>query len=124
MPPWRNSTLGKSKVETFIGFSVKSRKIVFGSGAIDVQKRDVYLIMVSGDAAKNTQALAIKFKNRYSCPLVKCIAEFERIVNRPGCKIAAFKDRRLASAILENLDDNYELYVGGDGQAWQKNTKI
>ena len=104
----------KSKVETYIGFCIKAGKISLGAGAVEVQKRDVKLIIVSADAAINTQKLAVKFKKRFNCPLVICKSRFGEIVNKEGCKIAAIKDGGLAKAILNNLDDNYELYVGGN----------
>lgn len=105
--------MGKSKAETFIGFCIKARKISFGSGAIDTLKNGVYALIVSGDAADNTKKLAVKYSKRFNCPLIFCKADFEKIVNRAGCKIVALRDRQLAKAVLENLDNDYELYAGG-----------
>ena len=63
--------MAKSKVETFIGFAIKAKKIALGAGAVEVQKRGtVFLLIVSGDASENTKKLAVKFKNRYNCPLI------------------------------------------------------
>lgn len=104
----------RSKVETFIGFSIKSRKICLGAGAIEVQKGGVYLMIISADAAINTQKLAIKLKNRFRCPLSVCKRGFDEIVNKPNCKIAALQDKNLAKAVMENLDDNFEYYAGGN----------
>ncbi len=101
--------MAESKVETFIGFSIKSGKISLGSGAISVLRGKVYLIIVDGKSAKNSRRLAIKYKNRFNCPLIICKDGFERAVNKAGCKIAAIRDENLAKAILESLDDNYEL---------------
>ena len=106
--------MGQSRIETFIGFSIKSGKISLGSGAIDTLKGGVFLLIVSADAAKNTQKLAIKFKNRFNCPLLICKSEFDRIVNKPDCKLAAIRDRQLAKAILESTDQNFEYYAGGN----------
>lgn len=106
--------MGRSRIETFIGFCVKSGKITLGSGAVDMLKEKVYLILVSADAAKNTQKLAVKFKHRFRCPLLICKSEFETVVNKAGCKIAAIRDKGLARAILESTDNNYELYAGGN----------
>ncbi len=100
----------KSKIETYIGFLVRSRKITLGSGAISTLHGGVYLIILDGASAKNSQKLALKFKNRFSCPLVVCSLGFEKAVNKEGCKIAAVRDLNLANAILNNLDDNYRLY--------------
>ncbi len=103
----------KSKIESYIGFAVKSREISLGSGAISTLRGGVRLIILDGTAAKNSQRLALKFKNRFSCPLVICKTGFEDAVNKGGAKIAAILNKELAKAILNNLDDNYELYVGG-----------
>lgn len=105
--------MAKSKVETYIGFCIKSGKISIGSGAISTLKGGVKLLILDGNAAKNSKRLALKFKNRFGCPLVICKEGFESAVNREGAKIAALKDGELSDAILKNLDDNYELYVGG-----------
>lgn len=106
--------MAKSRVETFIGFAIKSRKIALGSGAISTLRGGVYLIIVDGTAAKNTQKLSIKFKDKFSCPLIVCKSNFEDAVNKVGCKIAALRDRELSKAILDSQDDNYELYSGGN----------
>ena len=103
----------KSKIETYLGFCIKARKIALGSGAIDTLRGGVRLIIVDGAATKNSQKLALKFKTRFSCPMVVCKSGFENAVNKVGCKIAAVTDGELAKAILNNLDENYELYAGG-----------
>lgn len=105
--------MSKSKVETFIGFSKRARKIALGAGSIDVLKKGVYLIIVCSTASDNSFKLALKYKNRFSCPLMVCKCGLENAVNRPGCKIAALRDESLAHAIIDNACDEYEIYVGG-----------
>ena len=106
--------MSKGKIETYIGFCIKSGKITLGSGGIYSLKSGVYLIIVDAEAAKNTQKLEMKIKNRFSCPLIVCKSGFEAAVNKSGCKIAAIRDRELSKAILTSLDETYELYFGGD----------
>ena len=101
--------MAKSKIETFIGFCIKSRKISLGSGAISTLRGGVYLIIMDGTSAKNSVRLAQKFKNRFHCPLLVCNEGFEDAVNKVGCKIAAICDKQLASAILECDEENYRL---------------
>ena len=113
-PPSRRNTLGRNRIETFIGFCIKKGKLTLGSGAVDTLKNDVYLLIVSSNASENAFKLAVKFKNRLRCPLLICKTDFESVVNRVGCKIAAVRDRVLAKAILESLDNDYELYAGGN----------
>lgn len=101
--------MAKSKIDTFIGFCIKSRKISLGSGAISALRGGVYLIIMDGTSAKNSVRLAQKFKNRFSCPLLICEKGFEDVVNKVGCKLAAVCDKQLAKAILECDDENYRL---------------
>ena len=103
----------RSKPDTYIGFCIKAGKISLGAGAIDMLRGGVYLLIADKNCAKNSKRLALKFKNRFGCPLVLCNENFEVKVNKPGCKLAAIRDRELAKAILENLDQSYELYAGG-----------
>ena len=103
--------MANSKIETYIGFCIKSRKIALGSGAISVQKEGVYLIILDGTAAKNSKRLALKFKRRFSCPLLICKSGFDDIVNKPFCKLAAICDKNLAQAIKDCEESNFELYV-------------
>lgn len=110
----------KSKVESYIGFCIKSRKISLGTGSVDVLKSGVYLLVLSADASENTKKLAVKYMNRFSCPLIICKNDFERIVNKPGCKIAAIRDSGLARAITDSIDENYEFYAGGNGKYGKK----
>lgn len=106
--------MAKSKVETFIGFCIKARKIALGVGAISSLKGGVHLVIVDGTAAKNSKEAALKFKNKFSCPLIVCKSGFGDAVNKQDCKVAAIRDGQLAKAILDNCDGNYEIYSGGD----------
>lgn len=103
----------KSKAETFIGFCVRARKIAVGSNAIDTLKRGVYLILLCKTASENTFKLAVKYKNRFHCPLMICNTGLENVIYKAGCKIAAIKDAGLATAIIDNADNNFELYAEG-----------
>ena len=105
--------MAQSRVKTYIGFCIKSRKIALGAGAIDTLKGGVYLLIVDGAAAKNSQRLALKYKNRFSCPLIIYKENFEEAVNKPLCRIAAVKDKNLADAILKSGDNSFELYTEG-----------
>jgi hypothetical protein len=105
--------LAERAIETFIGFCVKARKISLGAGAIDTLKGGVYLILVCSSASENTFKLALKYKNRFSCPLIICKRLLEDAVNKPNCKIAAVKDQSLAQAIINSVNEDYQLYIGG-----------
>lgn len=99
------------KVKTYIGFCLRARKIVLGSGSIDLLKKGVYLVLVCSTASENTLKLAVKFKNRFKCPLIVCNVGLENVVNRAGCKVAAIRDAQLAKAICDNVCEDYELFT-------------
>lgn len=98
------------KVESYLGFCLRARKIVLGSGSVEVQKKGVYLIIVCSTASENTFKTAVKFKNRFSCPLMICNVGLENAVHKEGCKMAAIKDYGLAQAIIANANEDYPLY--------------
>lgn len=100
-----------SKVEAYLGFCLRARKIALGSGTIDTLKKGVFLIIVCSTASENTFKLAIKYKNRFSCPLMVCKTGLENAVHKNGCKLAAVRDGSLANAILNNADGDYEIYT-------------
>lgn len=99
------------KVETYIGFCLRARKIALGSGTVDTLKKGVYLILVCSTASENTFKLAVKYKNRFGCPLIVCKTGLENAVHKSGCKIAAIKDAELAKAICGNVGEDYELFT-------------
>ncbi len=105
--------MSSGKIETYLGFCIKSGNITLGSGAISTLRGGVHLLIVDGNSAKNSKRLALKFKNRFNCPLLICKSGFEKAVNREGCKLAAVKEENLAKAILQTKDENYELFCGG-----------
>lgn len=99
------------KVEAYLGFCLRARKITLGSGSIDMLKNGVYLIIVCSTASENAFKLALKYKNRFSCPLMVCKAGLENAVHKAGCKLAAVRDMELARAIISNAGEDYELYT-------------
>ncbi len=105
--------MGQSKVSSYVGFCFRARKITLGSNAIATLKGGVYLLIMDGKAAKNTIRYALKFKEKFACPLIVCKGDFERLVNKPLCRLAAIRDKSLAAAILNSEDGDYELYTGG-----------
>ena len=103
----------QDKLQTYIGFCKRARKITYGSFAIGALKDGVYLLILDGTAAQNSVRYALKYKNKFNCPLLVCKSRFGEIANRPECKLAAIRDKNLAAAIINCNDDDCELYVGG-----------
>lgn len=105
--------MARSKINSYIGFCFKSGKITLGSSAIGTLKGGVFLLIMDGKAAKNSLRYAIKYKNKFGCPLLICKNDFEDLVKKPLCRLAAIRDKNLADAILNCIDEGYELYTEG-----------
>lgn len=103
----------QSKVRSYIGFCFRARKITLGSGAIGALNGGVYLLILDCKAKKNSLRYALKYKNRFLCPLLICNDDFEDIVKKPLCKLVAIRDKSLAEAIIKSGDRCYELYTEG-----------
>ncbi len=102
----------RSKVETFIGFSVRARALITGSDAVERAKR-AYLILLCASASENTAKLAESCAKRLGCPLMVCKKPLQDACNKTNCKIAAVTDKNLAAAITDNQDENFSVCLGG-----------
>ena len=102
----------KSKAETFIGFAIKKRALITGTNSVDSLKR-ANLILVCESASENTRNQALGFSRKFNCEAVLCKIPLEDITGKQNCKIAAMTDKNLASAVLNNSEENfYVISVG------------
>ena len=105
--------MAQSKVQSYIGFCKRARKITLGSSAIGTLRGGVYLLLLDKNAAKNSVRYALKYKRKFDCPLLLCGDNFEELVGKPECRLAAIQDKNLADAILNSGESGYELYTEG-----------
>jgi len=106
-----------SKIGTYLGFCMRSGKLVFGTDNAEKQTKGVYLLMIDGalseNAAKHMRALSTKL----GCPMLKTGAGvLGELLHRPSVKAVAVKERNLAAAILTEAerDGEMKLYSGGE----------
>ena len=104
--------MAQSKVQSYIGFCKRARKIVLGSSAVGTLKGGVYLLLLDKDAAKNSLRYALKYKRKFNCPLIVYKDNFEELVGKQNCRLAAIQDKNLADAILSS-GEGCELYTEG-----------
>lgn len=93
-----------NKIEAYLGFALRARKAVLGLNSVETVKSGVYCMLLSEDAAGNSQKQARKLKERFSCPLV-VIKNLGALIKREGCKVIAIKDSSLAEAILREAGE-------------------
>lgn len=106
-----------SKVENYLGFCIRARKIIFGAETIEKQKRGVFLLIVDGGIGKNSLKPTLAAKERLACPmLVTAEGQLGEMLHKPAVKAVAITDNHLASAILSvaESDSQFKLYSGGN----------
>ncbi len=107
----------KSKIETYLGFCIRARKIIFGTEMISRQKKGVKLLIVDGGIGANSLKETLKAKERFMCPLVETeTGVLGQTLHKPAVKVAAVLDDSLASAIVKAVEDEsqYKFYSGGN----------
>ena len=105
----------KSKVLTFIGFSVKSRNVVCGVNAVSTIKNGkAKLLIMCSTASLNTikdiEKLSLKFKAK----IIISEMLLSDVIGKENCKLIALTDEGLSKAVLEHLDGHFTEYSGGN----------
>ena len=107
----------KSKIETYLGFCIRARKIIFGVEMIERQKKGVHLLIVDGAIGKNSLKPTLQAQERFGCPLLEtAVGALGETLHRPAVKAVAITDSNLASAILSVVDSEpqFKIYSGGN----------
>ena len=107
----------KSKIETSLGFCVRSGKIVFGTTEIERKRKGVHLLLADGGIGKNSLKIMVNAAEKLQCPLYLTKEEgmLGEYLHRPAVKAVAITDKNLASAILSDTEreQNFKLHPGG-----------
>ena len=99
--------MDKSKAETFIGFAMRTGNFRIGANAAATLKR-ANLMIVCSTASENTKKDAEKLARKFKCPLIEPqVKTLEEITHRENAKVMAIADQALASAVLENIQDDF-----------------
>lgn len=99
----------RSKIETYIGFAIKSQKIRSGVNAIGTVKSGISLLVLCSSASDNCVKEAQKLARKHGARIVRSKKLIEDIVGKENCKLVAILDENLAKGILDNLDDNFSI---------------
>ena len=105
------------KISAYLGFCIRSCRIVFGVDRAEALKKGVHLLIADSTLSENSMKVLVKLKEKFSCPLLVTEGvSLSELLHRPAVKAAAVKDKNLASAILtaSASDAQYKLYSGGN----------
>lgn len=107
----------KGKIETYIGFCIRARKLLFGVDNIEKQRKGVCLIIADETLGENSRKVLKKAKEKFDCPMLTASdGTLATHTYREKVKAVAVTDKHLASAILSALDGEpqYKFYSGGN----------
>ena len=96
----------KTKVDTFIGFVIRSGKYKIGTNACATLKK-AELMIVCNTASENTKKDALKLSKKLRCELYETIGkQLAESVFKEKAKVMAITDKALAKAIIENAEND------------------
>ena len=105
-----------NKIETYLGFCIRSRKILFGIDNVDKQRKGVSLLICDEELGKSSFKTMLHAREKFGCPLLiakkSVLSEY---LHRPAVKAVAILDNNLAQAILSVVESEpqFKFYSGG-----------
>ena len=90
------------KTDSYIGFAVRSGRIVFGIDNVERYRKRMYALVICPTASDNLRESARRFAERKAIPLVTVDRPLEDIVFKSNCKLEALTDANMAKAVIEN----------------------
>ena len=94
-----------SKAETFIGFSIKSRKIVWGLDNVLKSRPTPKLIIACKTLTENSEKKLTTYATQKGVKVLKLIDKtLNMVVGRENCKVIALTDTNLAKAVIDNAE--------------------
>ncbi len=91
------------KINTYLGFALRARKITLGVNAIKAERGKVYLLLADLGASENTKREIGRLKEKFQCPLYY-IEDLEGRTGKAYCKLAALREEELARAIVREFN--------------------
>jgi len=99
------------KITSLLGFAVKSGKIVLGYDRIIEGKAKKFLIICANEINVTAQKRLFSYSKNNDVPLLKTSLDLAKITGYNKCKAIALTDKQMSQAMLNNINDNYQLIV-------------
>ena len=94
-----------NKIRTYLGFAIKSKKIIFGYDNIVTYKKNQILILSSSTVNEKVSAKINSFAERNNIKIIKLKdITCEELISRENCKIVSVIDESLANAIIKEME--------------------
>ena len=106
-----------SKIESYLGFCLRARKMTFGVDDLETQRKGVFLILVDAGLGESSFKQVIKSGQNLKCPIYVLEKELlGSLLHKPAVKAVGIKEKNLAAAIINSMDgeSQFKLYSGGN----------
>ena len=99
---WVKSMINVKKIKTYVGFSIKSKTIIYG---VDSIKESIpYVVIYSENLAESSKGKLLENLKEKNCPFYEISKEdMLEIFQNENIKVFAIKNKELARAIIENI---------------------
>ena len=89
------------KISAYLGFCIRSGKIVYGVDEIAEHKKRISLLIIDGGLSENSRKEIYKAQERLACPLLETETDLlGELLHKPAVKAVAIKEKNLAAAVL------------------------
>lgn len=95
----------ETKINSYLGFAIKSRSIVFGQDNLEKYRKKLYLILVCPTANEKMKAFAEYKASECRCKSIVTDKPLSSLVQRDNCKIVGLTNMSLSSAIISCIDN-------------------
>ncbi|MBQ8374371.1 MAG: hypothetical protein IJX98_02210 [Clostridia bacterium] len=109
------------KLVSYLGFCVRSGKIVYGVDDIEQQRKGVYLLLMDRSMGESSQKTVKKAQEKFSCPLIALPqGALGELLHKPAVKAVAIKEKNLAAAIVEvaGKETDFNVSIGGNDRTY------
>lgn len=98
----------QNKVKTYLGFSMKSNKIVFGYDNIKTSKKKMYCILICDTMSKKNTEKLIGFGKKLQVPVVVLEQDYmlDDLLNKVNVRAIALIDENLSKQVITELQEN------------------
>lgn len=106
----------EKKIRSYLGFSLRSNKIVLGTDAIEGVKKGVFLLLADEEIGATAEKRLIATSRRIGSPLYFYAGAIGELLNKPAAKAVALQDKNLATAAesVVRESEKWKLYSGGE----------
>lgn len=108
--------VGEEKLKAYLGFSVRSGKILLGADDIFAARRGVHLILADADLGKTAMKRLKAAAENSGAPMYLYSGKLGELLYKPAAKAAALKDKNLARAAegAVRASEKWNLYSEGE----------